>query len=261
VDGRKTERSRSDLALGAVGVVVVLAAWQLCASLNVVDPTFTSSPSRIYTAYHQLISSGELWIDIRASSGIFLKSLGFAIITGIPIGMIMGWYWPVNGVLGPLVNLFNATPRLALLPVYLVWFGIGSLSKEALVYGSAVLPIIINAIAGIKDLDPTLVRAARSFGARDLALFRTVALPASVPFLVSGIRIAIAEALTATVVSEIYAATAGIGYLISVSGNTFATDNVFVGLTLVAVVGVILTAVLHRIERYFESWRPPRSLR
>jgi ABC-type nitrate/sulfonate/bicarbonate transport system permease component len=153
------------------------------------------------------------------------------------------------------VNFFNATPRIALLPLFLIWFGIGLGSKVAVVYLGAVFPILINSITGIRSLDPDVIRAARSFGASDLQLFRTVGLPGSLPFVLSGLRLGLALALTGTVVAELYAATAGVGYLIAISGSRFKTDYVMVGITVVAITGVLLSMVLLRLERHFQSWK------
>ncbi len=251
-------RRHRDRMLGAAAVLVFLALWETVTRVGWVDPRFSSSPTRIVAAYRDVYEAGFFLSDIALSGQVFLTGFGLAVATGVPLGFLMGWYRPVQALLNPFVSFFNATPRIALLPLFLIWFGIGMGSKVAVVYMAALFPILINSAAAIKSLDPSVVRAARSFGASDPQLFLTVALPGSVPFVLTGLRLGLAQALTATVVAEFFAATAGIGYLIAVSGNTFRTDNVFVGVTVVAITGVLLSMLLLRIERHFESWRPSR---
>jgi ABC-type nitrate/sulfonate/bicarbonate transport system permease component len=249
-------RRHRDRLLGVLAVLAFLALWEAVTRAGWVDPRFSSSPTRIIAAYRDVIEAGFFFSDLALTGQVFLTGFALAVGTGVPIGFLMGWYRPVQSLLNPFVSFFNATPRIALLPLFVIWFGIGMGSKVAVVYMAALFPIVINSSAAIKSLDASVLRAARSFGASDLQLFRTVALPGSVPFVLTGLRLGLAQALTATVVAEFFAATAGIGYLIAVSGNTFRTDKVFVGVTVVAITGVLLSVLLLRIERHFQSWRP-----
>jgi ABC-type nitrate/sulfonate/bicarbonate transport system permease component len=244
------------LVLGTTGVVAFIALWQWAGTSGAVNPLFISSPSRIVAAYGSLIASGELGKDIAVSSTEFLWGFGLSIVVGIPLGILIGWYKPVEAVFDPFVNFFYATPRVALLPLMIVWLGIGPNSKIAIVFLGAVFAILISTITGIQNLDVTLIRAARSFGANDLQIFRTIALPGTVPFLLTGVRLGLGHALVGVVVGELYAANAGVGFLIATAGNTFQTDKVFVGVTIVAVAGMACTEVLKRIENHFQSWRP-----
>jgi NitT/TauT family transport system permease protein len=141
----------------------------------------------------------------------------------------------------------------------IIWLGIGPNSKIAIIFAGAVFSILINTIAGVKNLDSTILRAAHSFGASDLQIFKTVALPGSVPFILTGMRLGLAHALVGVVVGELYASTAGVGHLIAIAGNTFQTDKVFVGVVIIAAAGLAVTAVFGRIEAHFQSWRPQRG--
>jgi ABC-type nitrate/sulfonate/bicarbonate transport system permease component len=242
--------------LGTTGVVLCLALWEWAGTSGAVNPLFISAPSRIVHTYAALIASGELWSDVRVSGLEFLYGFGLAIVVGIPLGIAMGWYKPIEAIFDPFVNFFYATPRVALLPLMIIWLGIGINSKIAIVFLGAVFAILINTIAGVQNLDATLIRAARSFGATDFQIFRTIALPGTVPFLLTGVRLGLGHALVGVVVGELYAATAGVGYLIAVAGNTFQTDKVFVGVTIVAIAGMLFTALFKRIEDHFQSWKP-----
>jgi ABC-type nitrate/sulfonate/bicarbonate transport system permease component len=247
------------LFLGGTAVIIFLALWEWAGTSGAINPLFTSAPSRVINAFIKLSADGELLNDIRVSSLEFLYGFGLAIVVGIPFGILMGWYRPVEAVLEPFVNFFYATPRVALLPLMIIWLGIGINSKIAVVYLGAIFAILISTITGMKNLDESLLKAARSFGASDMQIFRTIAVPGSVPFILNGIRLGLGHALVGVVVGELYAATAGVGYLIAVAGNTFQTDKVFVGVMIIAVAGMLITAVFKRIEDHFQSWRPQRA--
>ncbi len=256
VAGRATGWSGERALLGTLSVVVALAAWEAAGRLRLVDPLFISAPSRIVAAGIELFASGGLWNDLRVSGIEFLAGFALSVLVGIPLGLVMGWYRRVAYVLDPFVNAFYATPRVALLPLVVIWVGIGIWSKIAIVFLGAVFPVLLSTYSGVRTTDARLLRAARSFGADDLQIFRTLILPGSVPFIVTGLRLGVGRALIGVVVGELYAATAGIGFLISVAGNSFQTDKVFVGVLLIALVGIVSMELLGRLERRFERWRP-----
>jgi ABC-type nitrate/sulfonate/bicarbonate transport system permease component len=143
-----------------------------------------------------------------------------------------------------------------LTPLFIIWFGIGINSKIAVVFLGALFAILINAAVGVRNLDPALIKAAKSFGANDLQLFRTVVLPGCVPYILAGFRLGLAHALTGVVVAELIAAQAGIGLMMATAGATFQTSKVFVGLVIIAATGVLITNVFSRIEQRFQSWKP-----
>jgi ABC-type nitrate/sulfonate/bicarbonate transport system permease component len=244
--------------LGIVAVLTFLIAWQWAGTSGIVSPLFTSAPSRIARAFVISARSGELARDVTVSGEEFVYGFGLSILVGIPLGILMGWYRRLDALFDPFVNAFNATPRVALLPLLIIWLGIGINSKVAIVFIGAVFAVLISTISGIRNLDDALIRVARSYGASDFQLLRTVALPGSVPFIVSGIRLGLGHALVGVVIGELYGSTAGVGYLISLASNNFQTDRVFVGVAIVAAAGMFFTAVLRRVETHFQSWRPQR---
>jgi len=156
----------------------------------------------------------------------------------------------------PFVNAMNATPRVALLLLIIIWLGIGIPSKIGIIFLGAVFPMLINARDGVKTTPQSLLNAAKSFGASEWRIFRTVVFPSTVPFILTGLRLGIGRALVGVLVGELYAATAGIGFMITVAGATFQTDKVFVGILVFAITGMILTEVMDRLERRFDKWRP-----
>jgi NitT/TauT family transport system permease protein len=203
-----------------------------------------------------MFSSGEIYHDLKISSIEFFWGYLLAVTVAIPFGILTGWYKRLSYICDPFVNAMNATPRVALLPLVIIWLGIGILSKVGIIFLGAVFPMLINARDGVKTTPLNLINAARSFGASEWQVFKSVVFPSTLPFLLTGLRIAVGRALVGVLVGELYAATAGIGFMITVAGATFQTDKVFVGVLIFAISGIVLTDILDRIEHRFDKWRP-----
>jgi NitT/TauT family transport system permease protein len=203
-----------------------------------------------------MFADGSIYEHLQASATEFFTGFALAVVVGVPLGILMGWYSRLNAVLEPFVSALYATPRIALLPLVVIWFGIGLGSKVAIVFLGAIFPILVNTITGVRTIDADFIKVARSFGSTDRQMFLTVALPSSVPLLLTGLRLGLGHALVGIVVGEMYGATQGLGYLIAVAGARFQTDKVMVGILLIASLGIALTELLRAIERRFERWRP-----
>jgi NitT/TauT family transport system permease protein len=243
--------------LGTISVVIFLTIWELIGNtLQLINPMFMSAPSLVAKAAVQLFTSGEIWNDLYVSGIEFFWGYGLSIIFAIPFGIAIGWYKKFAYICDPFVNAMNATPRVALLPLVIIWLGIGILSKVGIIFLGAVFPLLINTRDGVKTTPANLLTAARSFGASEWQIFKSVVLPSTVPFILTGLRLAVGRALIGVMVGELYAATAGIGFMITVAGATFQTDKVFVGVLIFAITGMVLTDVIDRIEHRFDKWRP-----
>src|SRR5690349_16626287 len=251
-------RRNENFVLGMVSVLGFLLFWEASVALGWANPLFTSAPSRIFAAGYEMFRDGSIWPDLAVSAQEFITGYGLAILIGVPLGILMGWYSRLNAVLEPFVSALYATPRIALLPLILIWLGIGIASKIAIVFLGAIFPILVNTITGVRTVEADFIKAARSFGANDRQMFLTVVLPSSVPMLLAGLRLGLGHALVGIVVGEMYGATQGLGYLIAVAGARFQTDRVMVGIILIAGLGVALTELLRAIDRRFERWRPVR---
>lgn len=252
---RTFARRHEQTFLGWGTLLCCLLVWELLPALGLVKPLFTSSPSRIFTAARWLFAHG-FWTDIQVSAIGFGYGIGLSLLIGVPVGMLMGWYRRVHAMFSPLVTTLYVIPRVALLPMLILWFGIGIESKVAIVFLGGVFAILLNVMAGMQTLDEQLVRCARSFGATDRQLFMTVALPSILPFLIAGMKLAVGRALVGVLVGELVASTAGVGHMMAIAGATFQTDKVFVGVILLAAVGWGLTALLQRLEDRLSQWRP-----
>jgi ABC-type nitrate/sulfonate/bicarbonate transport system permease component len=243
--------------LGAAAVIVFLTAWELCGNtLQLINPMFMSAPSLVFKAAYQMFASGEIFNDLYVSGIEFVVGYILSVVVAIPFGIAIGWYKRFAYVCDPFVNAMNATPRIALLPLVIIWLGIGILSKVGIIFLGAVFPLLINTRDGVKTTPHNLLTAAKSFGASEWQIFKSVVLPSTLPFILTGLRLAVGRALIGVMVGELYAATAGIGFMITVAGATFQTDKVFVGVLIFAISGMTLTAVIDRYERRFDKWRP-----
>jgi NitT/TauT family transport system permease protein len=243
--------------LGAAAVILFLTAWELCGNtLQLINPMFMSAPSFVFTAAYQMFASGEIYNDLYVSGIEFVWGYLLSVLVAVPFGIAIGWYKRFAYICDPFVNAMNATPRIALLPLVIIWLGIGIISKVGIIFLGAVFPLLINTRDGVKTTPHNLLTAARSFGASDWQIFRSVVLPSTVPFILTGLRLAVGRALIGVMVGELYAATAGIGFMITVAGATFQTDKVFVGVLIFAISGMTLTAVIDRYEHRFDKWRP-----
>jgi len=245
--------------IGIVAVTLFMLTWEGVVRGHVINPLFTSSPTRIVSTFVQMTHEGVLAKDIRVSGSEFLIGYSLAIFVGILVGVAMGWYQDVSAALQPFVAALYSTPRIALVPLFIIWLGIGIWSKVAVVFLVAMFQILISTEAGVRSADESLIRTARSFGANDRQIFTTVVLPGAVPFLIAGLRLGLGQALVGIVVGELYAATAGIGYEIAVAGETFQTDRVFVGIVILASAAIVLMWALRQLELRFESWKPQRQ--
>jgi ABC-type nitrate/sulfonate/bicarbonate transport system permease component len=243
--------------LGTSAVVLFLTVWELVGNvLGMINPMFMSAPSLIFKAAVQMFSSGEIYNDLYVSGLEFAWGYFLSVAVGVPFGIACGWYKKFAYIFDPFINAMNATPRVALLPLVIIWLGIGILSKVGIIFLGAVFPILINTRDGVKTTPYNLLTAARSFGASEWQIFKSVVLPSTLPFILTGLRLGVGRALIGVMVGELYAATAGIGFMITVAGATFQTDKVFVGVLIFAISGMIAMELLTRLESRFDKWRP-----
>jgi NitT/TauT family transport system permease protein len=254
---RKFYLSQEKKILGGAAFATFLIIWELTGNtFQWINPMFMSAPSLIFTAAVEMFRSGDIYHDLYVSGVEFLGGYFLAAAVGIPFGIIVGWYKRASYLFDPFINAMNATPRVALLPLVIIWLGIGILSKVGIIFLGAVFSILINTRDGVKTTPVNLLNAARSFGASEWMVFKTVVFPSTIPFILTGLRLAVGRALVGVLVGELYAATAGIGFMITVAGATFQTDKVFVGVLIFAVSGMIGMELLTKIERRFDKWRP-----
>ena len=245
--------------LGGTAVLIVLAIWQAIWSYtNWISPLFFSGPSAIARQFWYTLTQGTLLADLAFSGKNFAIGFGIALVTGVVVGVLIGWYRRARLIADPFLNALYATPRIAMDPLIIIWFGIGMWSKVFIVFLSAFFPILVNTVAGIRNMDSDLLRAARAFCASDWQIFKTLAIPGSVPFILTGVRQGVALGLIGVVVGEMFGGSEGIGFMVAYGGQTFQTDTLFVGVVIIALAGILLTSIAERLERRFSRWRTER---
>jgi ABC-type nitrate/sulfonate/bicarbonate transport system permease component len=256
---RRTFYQRYEAAiLGGIAVVIALGAWEAFWSAGKISPLFFTGPSQVVKRFVEEWNDGRLKQDMAYSGTNFVIGVGMAIASGVVLGVIIGWYRRLAMVFEPFLTALYSTPRVAMIPLVLIWFGIGVWSKIFIVFINAFFPVLINTIGGVKAIDRDLLRAARSFCASDRQIFTTVVIPGSVPFILTGVRQAVSLGLIGVVVGEMFGGSEGIGYMVNYGGQTFQTDTVFLGVVIIAFAGIVLTWLAERLERHFSRWRPER---
>jgi ABC-type nitrate/sulfonate/bicarbonate transport system permease component len=244
--------------LGTLGIVIVITAWQVCSSAGLVNELYASSPWQVLQAGWDYVRTQAFRDDLRASARDFTAGFTIGVLGGILGGLVIGWYRRVGYLFDYVVTFAYATPRVALVPLLIVWFGIGSHASIAMVILMTIFPVLVNTVSGISSVDHNLLEMARSMNVRGWRLFRTVLLPGSVPAIMSGVRLAVGTGLIGVIISEFQASTEGLGYMITNAGANFDTAQVFVGVVIVSLIGVILTQLARMVERRFDRWRPTR---
>ena len=240
-----------------VAVAAFLILWEVAPRVGLVDRTFLVPFSEAVKALITLVQNGQLWDNTQASLVRSLAGFGIAIGVGVPLGLLIGWYRPVAEILGPLLELFRNTAALALLPVFILLLGIGETSKIAIVVYACTWPILLNTVSAVRSVDPVLVKSARSMALPAPRLFAKVILPASVPTIFTGIRLAGSGSILVLIAAEMVGAKAGLGYLVNVSQQNFAIPDMYAAIIAISVLGLVFNHLLVALERRLTRWRPP----
>lgn len=244
------------LIMGTLGILCVLIPWEMAFRFGWVKPVLIGAPSLLFQAAILDFQAGTIWGDLSATLQVYFLGYTLAAVVGITVGLLAGWYRRANLIAGSWLNVIYAAPELAFVPMFILWFGIGLTFKVWLVFLSALFFIAINTIAGVRATEGRFVDVARTYGADRMLLFRTVILPGSVPYIITGLRQGAARGVVAVVVAEFISANQGIGFIISVAGATLNTPRVMFGIVLLAMMGILTGEILRRLEARFDSWRP-----
>lgn len=244
------------ILLRVASIVAGLFLWHYVANVVINDTAILVSPLVVLNkAYEMLVTTGELYPHLISSSQIFFYGFILAIVVGVPLGFIMALSPIVRDYVNPWMTTLYTAPRIAFAPVLLLWFGIGAGSKIAIVFLGCVFPILINSYYGMRVVNREYVELARSFRLDRRALFVKILLPASIPFILAGIRLAIGRGLTGVAIAEWFGASEGLGYLVFFAGQTLNVPTLFVGVAAFAVLGVIGFELVRRIELLITPWR------
>jgi NitT/TauT family transport system permease protein len=248
-------RNNREQLLGILSPVALILLWELAARLEWIDTRFFPAPSSVVATFGELIQSGELWLHTWAS--VQRLFWGF-LVGGIPallLGVLMGLYRPVRAAIDPLISATYPIPKSAILPLVLLIFGLGEMSKVVMVALGAFYPIVINTLVGVVNLDRIYLDVGHNFRASKWQVFRTIALPGALPSIMAGIKLAMGMGLILIAISEMVAANDGIGFMIWNAWQVLTVDTMYVGLLVIAILGFVFSVILDQIERWLIPWK------
>jgi len=234
-------------------LIVLLSAWEILG--RDINPVFGSYPSAIADAFWQLARTGKLWTALLDSLRPFLVGYGLAIVLGIPIGLVTGRFRAVEAAIGIYITAGYAMPLVALVPLLVLWLGLGFAVKVAVVFLMSVFPICINTWHGVTAVPKTLIEVGKSFVAPNTVILRRIILPATLPYIMAGIRLAVGRAVVAMVIAEFFTSISGLGAIIITSANNFDTATMFVPIVVLMVMAIGLNYLIGAVERWVAPWQ------
>lgn len=239
----------------SIVIILFLLVWEFAPKLGIVQGTFLPPFSQVALAWWELVVSGELWYHFKSSILRSVFGFALALIVAIPLGLVIGWYALARDLLTPILELFRNTAALALLPVFILILGIGEVSKVSIILFACTWPVLLNTISAVKNVDPLLIKSARSMNISSVKLFYKVILPASVPTIFTGIRMAGTGAVLVLIAAEMVGAKAGLGYFITYAQFNFLIPEMYAGILTISLLGLIINYSLSGAERHFSRWK------
>jgi ABC-type nitrate/sulfonate/bicarbonate transport system permease component len=245
-------RTTANAAIRVASLVIVLGAWEYVG--RQINPVLFTYPTAVANVAATMIASGELWKYLSQSLVVLFIGLGLAAIFGIALGLVMARFWVIDIALDTYITALYSIPSVALVPVLVLWFGFETTAKTAVVFLFTFFPIVINTYQGVKNVDKHLIEVGRAFRCNERNLWIHIVLPAAVPFIVAGLRLAIGRGLIGMVLADLYTAITGIGYLIARYASIYRTDAMFVPIVTLGVLGITLTGLLRFVEKRVAPW-------
>ena len=248
--------------LGVLGILVILLLWEAVpyvVTMKAGTKLFFTPPSQVAETLWTLFASGTIWAPLGVSAAGFAIGLGIAIVIALPLGILIGRSETLNALFDPFITAFNATPRLVFLPLVLLWFGLGLWSKVVIVAFGAIFPLLINTHEGIRNADRLLINVVRSFGAREWDVVRIVVVPNALPYILTGLRLAIGRAVLGVVVSEFFGSDQGLGVMMVQAASQYKVNIVFAGMIVFMTLSLAMTSLVKLLESRLGRWRPQRA--
>jgi sulfonate transport system permease protein len=249
---RRWKRQLQIIAIRIVSVATFLALWEVFGGQ--VNQALFTTPSKVAVAAVQMVGNGELWAYLAPSLVVLAIGLTLAAIIGIAVGLLLARFWVVDVAFGVYITFLYSIPSVALVPLIVLWAGYETTAKVIILFLFAFFPMAINTYQGVKNVDPKLIEVGRAFRCNEGQLWRNIVLPGALPFIVTGLRLAVGRGLIGMVLADLYTAISGIGYLIVRTGSTFQIDKMFVPIVTLGLLGVTLTAILRMLEIKVAPW-------
>ena len=242
----------ANATIRVISLVAVLGGWEYFGRQT--NPVLFTYPTAVAAAAAKMISSGELWQYLSQSLVVLAAGFTVAAIFGIALGLVMARLWVIDIALDTYITALYSIPSVALVPVLVLWIGFETSAKIAVVFLFTFFPIVINTYQGVKNVDAHLIEVGRAFRCNERQLWGHIVLPAAVPFIVAGLRLAIGRGLIGMVLADLYTAITGIGYLIARYASIYRTDAMFVPIVTLGILGISLTGLLRFVERRLAPW-------
>lgn len=236
-------------------IFVFLALWELLPRIGMINAAFLPPASKVLLTWFEMIASGELFTHIYISGQRALSGFLLALAIAVPLGLATGWYKGFAKFVDPLIQLYRQIPAMALFPVFILFLGIGELSKTGMVLWVAMWPILLSTINGVKSADPLLIKVARSLGANDICLFTQVILPGALPSIMTGIRLSASSSIMILVAAEMIGAKSGLGFMIINSQYNFEINKMYAAIVTIALLGLAVNYALVGLERKLTGWK------
>lgn len=238
-----------------LAIILFLALWEALPRFGFVDPFFLPMLSVVLDAILAMLKTGELFQHLGASLQRTLIGFFLGFVVSVALGLLIGWFSKVERFADPLLQAFRQTSALALFPVFILFFGIGEVSKIAIIYWGVQWPILLNTISGVKNVDPLLIKSARSMGASKLTIFFRVVLPASLPAIFTGARLSATTSILILIAAEMVGAKAGLGFLVFDTQQKFQIPRMYAAILLMSLLGYCANYTLVHLEKKYTSWR------
>jgi sulfonate transport system permease protein len=249
---RRFRRTMFNLAIRLASLAIALLLWEWVGSN--IDPVLFTTPSAVAVAAVEMIRNGDLWNYLWPSLVVLAVGLTLAAITGIAIGLLLARYWLLDIALSVYITFLYSIPSVALVPLIVIWAGFEFKAKVIILFLFAFFPMVINTYQGVKSVDAKLIEVGRAFRCSERQLWTNIVLPAALPFIVTGLRLALGRGLIGMVLADLYTAISGIGYLIVRMASTYQVSKMFVPIVTLGLLGVTLTALLRVVEKRVAPW-------
>ena len=249
---RRRNKQIQTIAIRCASLAIVLTLWQVFGAN--IDPVLFTTPSKIAAAAVTMIASGELWTYLWPSLVVLAIGLTLAATIGIAIGLLLARFWVLDVAFGVYITFLYSTPSVALVPLIVLWAGFETTAKVIILFLFAFFPMTINTYQGVKNVDTKLIEVGRAFRCSEAQLWTNIVLPGALPFIVTGLRLAVGRGLIGMVLADLYTAISGIGYLIVRSASIYRVDKMFVPILVLGLLGVGLTALIRLVELRVAPW-------
>lgn len=228
--------------------------WQLVVVIGVVPNELLASPTQVISIFLDKLTNANpdgfvLWTHVKVSLQEALTGYILALIIGIPLGLAMGWFGLLDGLLRPIFEIVRPVPSVAWIPLCIIWFGTGLISKSFIIFIGGLVPCVINSYTGVQMTNPTFIRMARTYGASNWEIFTKICIPSALPMVFGGLQVALAVCWTCLVSAELVGADAGLGFLITMGRRLLMPDMIILGMVMVALTGVIMSIIIDKIEK------------